>query len=94
MKYIKDIIDKKIYFEEIVQEKSATEGFIWRVVCKDENGNLSKGNASAFFQPCSCSDHALFQSEPPKSTSVEISKEEFEKLWKESKQKKKSIRTE
>ena len=82
MKYIKDTVKGRVYFEEILPE-----GNIGRVVCQDENSDLTRGSAHDFFQPCSSSNHSLFGLESPKPTYIEISKEEFENVWDKSKEK-------
>ncbi|MBT3814169.1 hypothetical protein HOE37_01975 [Candidatus Woesearchaeota archaeon] len=82
MKYIKETVNDKVYFEEIL-----SEGNMGRVVCQEENGDSTKGSAKDFFQACSSSDHSLFGEEPPKPTYIEISKEEFENVWDKSKEK-------
>ena len=47
MKYIKETVNDKVYFEEIL-----SEGNMGRVVCQEENGDSTKGSAKDFFQAC------------------------------------------
>ena len=48
MKYIKETVNDKVYFEEIL-----SEGNMGRVVCQEENGDSTKGSAKDlfFFRP-------------------------------------------